>query len=183
MAIDRRIQTGLATVGAVLAVLVGVAALLILAMTSPSLATPVTRFAIATATGQETQLQRAQLRLAWPLGFGIGVSAPERYLGGGAIVVGAVALLIGWPAWLMHRTGQDPNPYKPTPGLLAAGPYRATRNPMYLAMVLACIGVAVLLWNLWIVLLTPVCALVLHYGVVLPEEAYLERKFGEVYGF
>jgi len=61
------------------------------------------------------------------------------------------------------------------------GPFRITRNPMYLQMVLICIGFAVMLMNAWILALTPVCAWVLQLFAILPEEAYLERKFGGAY--
>jgi len=56
-----------------------------------------------------------------------------------------------------------------------------TRNPMYLQMVLACIGFAVILSNGWILLLTPLCGWLLQRFAILPEEAYLERKFGDTY--
>lgn len=81
----------------------------------------------------------------------------------------------------MRRSGQSENPYKKTTEIIETGPYRLTRNPMYLQMVLVCIGLAVLLGNLWVLILTPVCALVLHFLVILPEETYLERKFGDEY--
>jgi protein-S-isoprenylcysteine O-methyltransferase Ste14 len=47
-------------------------------------------------------------------------------------------------------------------------------------MVLVCIGIAVALMNLWILILTPICAWLLQELAVLPEEI-LERKFGENY--
>ena len=49
---------------------------------------------------------------------------------------------------------------------------------MYLQMILICIGVAVILGNVWIVVMTPFGAWVLQRFAILPEEAYLERKFG-----
>jgi protein-S-isoprenylcysteine O-methyltransferase Ste14 len=52
---------------------------------------------------------------------------------------------------------------------------------MYLQMVLGCVGFSILLANAWILLLTPVGAWVLHRFAILPEEAYLERTFGEQY--
>ena len=64
---------------------------------------------------------------------------------------------------------------------METGPYRFTRNPMYLQMVIACFGFAIALWNGWIALLTPVCAYVLQTFAIKPEEAYLERKFGQSY--
>ena len=82
---------------------------------------------------------------------------------------------------MMRRSGQSENPYKTTTEIIEKGPYRLTRNPMYLQMVLICIGFAILLANIWIIVLTPVCSLLLHFLVILPEEEYLERKFGGKY--
>jgi protein-S-isoprenylcysteine O-methyltransferase Ste14 len=48
-------------------------------------------------------------------------------------------------------------------------------------MVLVCVGVAILLMNVWILLLTPLTVWVLQRYAILPEEEYLERKFGETY--
>ena len=79
------------------------------------------------------------------------------------------------------RAGQSENPWKPTPEIVERGPFRFTRNPMYLQMVLVCIGVSVILMNFWILALTPICALLLYWVAIAPEEAYLERKFGEAY--
>ena len=52
---------------------------------------------------------------------------------------------------------------------------------MYLQMILICIGFAVIFMNVWILLLTPLCAWILRRFVIVPEEEYLEGKFGEVY--
>jgi Phospholipid methyltransferase len=68
-----------------------------------------------------------------------------------------------------------------TTEIVEGGPFRISRNPMYLQMVLICIGVAVMLMNVWILLLVPVCAWVLYKFAILPEETYLQSKFGEVY--
>ena len=65
--------------------------------------------------------------------------------------------------------------------ILARGPFRLSRNPMYLQMVLVCVGFAVVLSNLWILLLTPFCAWALQALAIIPEETYLEAKFGEAY--
>lgn len=81
----------------------------------------------------------------------------------------------------MRRTGQSENPFQATTEIIETGPYQWTRNPMYLQMILVCLGFGVLLSNAWIALITPLCALLLQTLVILPEEAYLEHKFGENY--
>ena len=52
---------------------------------------------------------------------------------------------------------------------------------MYLQMVLVCIGIAVAFMNLWILILTPVCAWLLQRFAILPEERHLEARFDEAY--
>jgi protein-S-isoprenylcysteine O-methyltransferase Ste14 len=111
----------------------------------------------------------------------LGLPAPTRFWLGGAVVVAAVLGLGLWSVVLFRRSGQNENPWKPTPEIVDRGPFRVTRNPMYLQMVLGCIGFATILSNAWILLLTPACGAALQRFVILPEEAYLERKFGDAY--
>ena len=128
-----------------------------------------------------TVLAGVGLQYLWPIGAPFELDAPARYWIGGAIVVAAILGLGLWSVVLMRRSGQSENPWKPTTQIIRDGPFRITRNPMYLQMVLACIGFAVALMNVWILILTPVCAWLLQRLAIAPEEAYLERKFGEAY--
>ena len=121
------------------------------------------------------------LNRLWPFGVGLALPAPARYRVGGAIVVGAILGLGLWPVVLLRRSGQSENPWRPTTSIVERGPYRLTRNPMYLQMVLVCIGAAVMLANWWIVALTPIAAWALQRFAIRPEERYLERKFGGAY--
>jgi protein-S-isoprenylcysteine O-methyltransferase Ste14 len=121
------------------------------------------------------------LNRVWPLDFGFELPAPERYWLGGAIVVAAILGLGLWSVVLFRRSGQDENPWKPTPSIVERGPFRFTRNPMYVQMILVCVGVAVMLMNVWILVLAPVAAWALQRLAIEPEEAYLERKFGDPY--
>ena len=91
--------------------------------------------------------------------------------------VGLVASAFG----LFKRSGQDPAPWKPSPSLVLHGPYRFTRNPMYVGMSMLQASVGLALDDLWIVLLVALSLVVVHFTAVLPEEAYLDEKFGEPY--
>jgi len=82
---------------------------------------------------------------------------------------------------LFRRTGQDPRPWKPTPELVERGPYRCSRNPIYLAMVLVQCSVGLALDDFWIVILSLPALLGVHFTAVLPEERYLLASFGESY--
>ncbi len=104
-----------------------------------------------------------------------------RYALGALIVVFALVGL-GYRSLRTIRVGeQTEHPWKPTFHLVEAGPFRFTRNPMYVQMILVQLGFAVALANPWIGALLPVTALGLHYTAILPEEAYLLAKFGEDY--
>ena len=115
----------------------------------------------------------------WPVDLDLPRVA--RYSIGGMIVAGAFLGLGLWSVILFRRSGQSENPWKPTPQLMDRGPFRITRNPMYLRMILICIGIAVILGNIWILIVTPPGAWVLQRFAILPEETYLERKFGAQY--
>jgi protein-S-isoprenylcysteine O-methyltransferase Ste14 len=121
------------------------------------------------------------LNRVWPIDLGPVLPTPDRYWLGGVIVIGAFLGLGLWSVTIFRRGGQSENPWKPTPHIEQRGPFRFTRNPMYLQMVLVCIGLAVILMNWWVLALTPVVGWLLQRLAILPEEAYLERKFGEAY--
>jgi protein-S-isoprenylcysteine O-methyltransferase Ste14 len=79
------------------------------------------------------------------------------------------------------KAGTNVHPGEPALTIVRGGPYRFTRNPMYLALCLLQVALGFFL-NDWITLLFVVpLALILHYGVVLREEKYLTAKFGEPY--
>ena len=82
---------------------------------------------------------------------------------------------------VMKKGGTNVDPSKPALTIIRGGPFRFTRNPMYLALCLLQLAVGFFL-NDWITLLFVVpLGLILHYGVVLREEKYLIAKFGEPY--
>lgn len=104
----------------------------------------------------------------------------------GARVLGAVLLLAsGGLAFaaerVMHRAGTNVRPDRPTLTIVSNGPFRFTRNPLYLALIGLYVGVTLLFNALWpLALLIPV-VVVLRFGVVAREERYLEAKFGGAY--
>jgi protein-S-isoprenylcysteine O-methyltransferase Ste14 len=113
-----------------------------------------------------------------PLRF-VPASVPGAWIGG-AIFAIAFALAI-WAIVTIRKAGTQVETYKPTTTIVVDGPYRFTRNPIYLGMVLGQIGVAVAFDSLWILATLVLFYLVIRYGVIAREEAYLEHKFGDVY--
>jgi protein-S-isoprenylcysteine O-methyltransferase Ste14 len=81
----------------------------------------------------------------------------------------------------MKAAGTNVHPSEPALAVVSGGPFRFTRNPMYLALCLVQMGLGFLL-NDWITVLFVVpLAFVFHYGVILREERYLTAKFGDRY--
>jgi protein-S-isoprenylcysteine O-methyltransferase Ste14 len=73
------------------------------------------------------------------------------------------------------------DPYRPTTALVQSGPYRFSRNPIYVAFVLAEAGLGLAFGWWWALGLSPAVALALDVRVVRREEAYLDGKFGQAY--
>ena len=99
----------------------------------------------------------------------------------GLVLILLAPALATWAGLLMKRSGTNVNPSRPALTIVRSGPFRFTRNPMYLALCLLQLGLGFLL-NDWSTLLFVLpLALVLHYGVILREEKYLSAKFGDQY--
>jgi protein-S-isoprenylcysteine O-methyltransferase Ste14 len=118
--------------------------------------------------------------LGWFVPLGIGLAPALRWALGGLLIAAAVAL-VGTARGLFVRTGQNPVPWTPSPELILQGPYRYTRNPMYVGMTLLTLGVGLAAGHAGVMLLAPVALLAVHFIAVLPEERYLAAKFGEPY--
>lgn len=97
-----------------------------------------------------------------------------------ALLVFGLAIMI-WGRRALQAAGTNVNPSLPTTAIVTTGPFRFSRNPLYVGLTLLYLGLTLMLNTWWgVVLLVPVL-LLMHRGVVLREERYLEQKFGEVY--
>src|SRR5215831_10115376 len=99
---------------------------------------------------------------------------------GGSLVVVAIALFSS--AVAKFRASGTPIPArKPTRVIVRNGPYRFSRNPIYLAFSLLQLGIAIWVNSLWLLATLVGAVALIHYVVVPKEEQYLERKFGAQY--
>lgn len=96
------------------------------------------------------------------------------------LLMPAIGLLL-WSLGLFLKARTSPLPMRPTTSLVFSGPYRWTRNPMYLAMLLLYIGVALLFDIFWALVLIPLIMLLVVRLVIQREEQYLEARFGDEY--
>jgi protein-S-isoprenylcysteine O-methyltransferase Ste14 len=108
------------------------------------------------------------------------LSSSARYWAGGVLLASGVLLAV-WARRVMEQAGTNVNPTLPTTALVAAGPFRFSRNPLYVALTLVYVALALLANALWVLVLIVPVLFVTHYGVVRREERYLEAKFGDAY--
>ena len=99
----------------------------------------------------------------------------------GAMVFVLALALFAWAIVTITRVGSNVPTNLPTTTIVEIGPYRFTRNPIYLGMFVGLIGLAIVFDNLWLLMMLVPFAPVIRYGVVAREESYLERKFGDAY--
>lgn len=100
-------------------------------------------------------------------------------LGGLLIIVALGLLMAAMRVFVEHA--QPLLPATPAKALFQKGPYKFTRNPIYLAMMLFGAGFGIATSNVWIIITTALIGALIHFLVILPEEAYLERRFGAEY--
>ena len=99
----------------------------------------------------------------------------------GWLFIGSAIGVAGWSLYTMHHAGTHVDPNRPTTTIVDSGPYRYTRNPIYLSMASVEIGLGWLFATLWLwILLVPVL-LIIRFGVIAREEHYLAEKFGNTY--
>lgn len=80
-----------------------------------------------------------------------------------------------------HQAGTSVAPRMPTSALVTSGPYRITRNPMYVGMAFLYAGLALLLDLVWPLVFLPVVLLAIDRRVIPREERHLESEFGKEY--
>lgn len=100
-------------------------------------------------------------------------------LGWSAVVLGLA--LFAWTMWTFVRHRTTVNPYAGASALCISGPFRFSRNPIYLGDWFVLLGVSLLLGTVWPLLFAPLIWAMLRFGVIRHEEAHLEAKFGEDY--
>ena len=99
----------------------------------------------------------------------------------GAIFVAASFSIMPSVLMRFRRAGTPLDVRKPATALITDGPYRFSRNPIYVSMTLLYAGLAFLLGNGWVLILAVPVLLVMDLWVVRREERHLEAKFGEDY--
>ncbi len=125
--------------------------------------------------------------LALLIGVGLDLVWPARWIphGWGAwagipIIIAALALFL-LSIGRFKAAGTSVPGNKPSTAIVTSGPYRFSRNPIYLAFSLLVLGVACALNSLWLLGTFAAAASVMWFVVIPREEHYLEHRFGAKY--
>jgi protein-S-isoprenylcysteine O-methyltransferase Ste14 len=99
----------------------------------------------------------------------------------GSAVVAASLLLLGAAVRRFRAAGTPVPARKPTTAIVRTGPYRFSRNPIYLAFSMLQLGIAIWVNSWWLVATLAGAIVLIHYVVIPREERYLEARFGDEY--
>jgi protein-S-isoprenylcysteine O-methyltransferase Ste14 len=110
-------------------------------------------------------------------------SKPDNhwFTGAGIVLFALGVILAGWGWLIFHKVQTTRVPGQTSTRLVTWGPYKITRNPMYVGLTLAYLGEAAMLHQLWPPLLLPLTIIYLNRVVIPVEEAVLHKVFGDVY--
>ncbi|HYB75493.1 MAG TPA: isoprenylcysteine carboxylmethyltransferase family protein [Nitrososphaerales archaeon] len=128
--------------------------------------------------------------IGYLVGIGVGFLFPVT-IGSGfwlavTQVLGIASLTVGivlavWAQWIFHRQHTTTDPTKTTTSFVTWGPYRFSRNPMYLGLFLSFAGISGIFTFVWSILLLIIVVLYVNSVVIPAEERQLMYNFSEAY--
>jgi len=116
------------------------------------------------------------LRWLWPLPI-----LPRGGLWPGLVLVALGVGILIWGRRTLLAGGTNVDPSLPATAVVTSGPYRLSRNPLYVGLALVYFGLTLALDSWWGIVLLVAVLIVMHRGVIQREERYLEQKFGDGY--
>jgi len=117
------------------------------------------------------------LNYLWPFSF-----FPQSIQGPiGYTIIALSLILFGLVLREFSRSSTSIDHRKSTTAIISSGPFRYSRNPVYLSLTILAIGVSFVVDSLWVIIMTIPAILIVHYAVILKEEAYLIKIFGDKY--
>lgn len=127
-----------------------------------------------------TYLLGVGLEAGWPIQTGPAVSANLVSLCG-AVVFSVGAVFAGWGLVTFRKAHTTTVPGRRSAQLVTWGPYRFSRNPMYVGLVIAYLGESMILRQVWPVVVLPLTVAYANWVVIPLEQRKLEEAFGEEY--
>lgn len=110
----------------------------------------------------------------------LNAKVPAQAVVSWCIIVSGISLMI-WGLFTFRRARTAIYPNQPARELVANGPYRFSRNPMYVGLTIMTVGIGLLADNAWMLIMLPATLFILWKLVIQKEERYLLSKFGSVY--
>jgi len=116
----------------------------------------------------------------WPMA---GPAAPWKdvWFYGGLAMAGVIILIYIWAERTMHLAGTNVMPHQPATELVTHGPFKYSRNPIYVANILLMLSGAVIFMTPWLVLFAAINAIFLQHLAIKREEKHLEARFGDAW--
>jgi protein-S-isoprenylcysteine O-methyltransferase Ste14 len=112
----------------------------------------------------------------------VGLAAdPNLALALGGVMLAIGAFIAGWGLLTFHKAGTTTVPGRASSKLVTWGPYRLSRNPMYVGLAIAYLGEAAILRQIWPVVLLPLPVAYVNWVVIPVEQLKLTDVFGEDY--
>ena len=99
----------------------------------------------------------------------------------GWLLIGGGLALGAWGVLTFRGAGESVDPTRPTQALVTGGPYRYSRNPLYVGMTAIYLGITALANSLWPLLLLQPVQRLMNGRIIPAEEAYLARRLGDEY--
>ncbi len=121
------------------------------------------------------------------LGFAIDVVWPATIFADGArypaafVLAAAGVVIIALGVREFRKAGTNVETRKPATAIVTTGPFRLSRNPLYVSLALIYTGIVFAVNSAWAFAMLVPALVVVRYGVIAREERYLERKFGDDY--
>jgi len=109
------------------------------------------------------------------------IAAPATISPIGFAILAVGALLAVWGRRTMEGAGTNLDPRLPVRSLVVSGPFRFSRNPLYVARTLLYVGLALMMNTAWPLLALLPALVIVHYGVIRREEQHLTTRFGAAY--
>ena len=118
------------------------------------------------------------LLLQWLVPFYLFPGVAWKIVG---FIIAVISGILALSAAIVMRRKTNIDVRKPALAIVSDGPYRFTRNPLYLSLVLFSLAIGLVFDFPWMIVVLFVIVPIMHFGVIRHEERYLEGKFGDMY--
>ena len=99
----------------------------------------------------------------------------------GLLIIGLALVSFFYTYVTFSNNQEEIHPKMVTTQIFTGGTFKYSRNPVYLSFVMLLLGCGIAFNSLWYIYLAAINVILLHYGIIVPEEKYLEKEFGKDY--